>query len=107
MRFVWLCLPVLLCSSDSFITQSEYAQMLYQNPRGIGCNHCHGEKGEGRTIARYRHKNEKKILKAPAINALEYHQFYAALNGKHTTMPKYFLTDEEIRALYHYVTAGK
>ena len=37
---IWLILA-LLCGAafaSDFITKNEYAKMLYQNPRGIGCD---------------------------------------------------------------------
>ena len=37
--------------AESFISDYEYGQMLFKNPRGIGCNKCHGENGEGSLIA--------------------------------------------------------
>ena len=46
---IWLILG-LFCGAafaSDFITKNEYAKMLYQNPRGIGCDKCHGSGGEG------------------------------------------------------------
>jgi argininosuccinate synthase len=39
---------------ESFISNLEYGQMLYKNPRGIGCIKCHGDNGKGKLIATYR-----------------------------------------------------
>ena len=58
---IWLILG-LLCSAafaSDFITKNEYAKMLYQNPRGIGCDKCHGSGGEGSVIAKYKKKIKK------------------------------------------------
>jgi mono/diheme cytochrome c family protein len=88
---------------DSFITESEYAEHLYKNPRGIGCHKCHGEKGEGMLISSYKHKGEKKALKTHDITALSYEQFHKALDANKGMMPKYFLTEKEIQALYRYL----
>jgi len=88
---------------DSFITETEYAQHLYKNPRGIGCDKCHGVKGEGMVISKYKHKGEKKLLETKEINSMEYKDFAAALENKKSIMPKYFLTKKEIRALYNYL----
>ncbi|MBU0721737.1 cytochrome c [bacterium] len=98
-----LMLPLLLFSKSSFITPAEYASQLYKNPRGIGCQNCHGEHGEGRIVARYMHKKEKMIFEGPAINTLEFKEFYKALNERKSAMPRYFLTDKEIKALYFYL----
>ena len=79
--------------------------MLYSNPRGIGCISCHGERGEGSIIAKYKHKGEEKELVAPAINSLSKKKFFKALKGSDSVMPKYFLTKDEIEVLYFYVTS--
>ena len=92
-----------LKEKDSFITQTEYAQHLYKNPRGIGCDKCHGKKGEGMVISKYKHKGENKILQTKEINSMQYEDFSAALQNKRSIMPKYFLTKKEIRALYDYL----
>ncbi len=87
----------------SFITESEYASQLYHSPRGIGCNKCHGEKGEGKLIASYKEKGEKKEFRPPAINSLDYTAFQEAMRGRQKGMPRYYLTQEEIKALYIYL----
>lgn len=92
-----------LFSDESFITQAEYSEQLYFQPRGIGCDKCHGEKGEGKLIASYEHKNEKKEFRPPAIKDLPFEKFYEALNKRIAGMPRYFLTDGEIRTLYLYL----
>lgn len=79
--------------------------MLYSNPRGIGCNKCHGEKGEGSIIAEYMHKNKKVRLEAPTITNLSKERFFHALTTQHKVMPTYFLTWQEIDSLYYYVSS--
>ncbi len=104
MRYIlFLILPMILFSSSSFITPLEYASQLYKNPRGIGCGECHGEYGEGMVIAEYMHKNEKKTFSAPAINTIGFEEFYKVLNKRNKGMPRYFLTNGEIKALYLYL----
>ena len=99
-----LFLPSLLFSTgSSFITQKEYASQLYKNPRGIGCYHCHGKRGEGRLIARYIHKGKEHSFRGPAINLLDIKTFSKALNEGKRGMPRYFLTKEEIQMLYLHV----
>lgn len=103
---------LILCSSlmaEDFITKSEYAKMLYQNPRGIGCNKCHGYKGEGKIIATYKTYNKKtkqvveKSLIAPQINNLDFKTFRDSVRNSKSIMPSYFLTDFEIQSLYDYI----
>ena len=115
MRFVLIFFPIFLYGEASFITQMEYASLLYKNPRGIGCNKCHGLKGEGKLIAKYKvtkrvKKGEKVItlkrqkeFRAPAINHLAYRRFHDVLGEKLKGMPKYYLTEGEIKALYFYL----
>ncbi|WP_169777014.1 c-type cytochrome [Campylobacter mucosalis] len=92
-----------------FITKSEHASMLYSNPRGIGCDKCHGKYGEGMLISTYKHFNKKtkqltqEELRTPAINDLEFDKFKNAILNPKSVMPTYFLTDEEMSLIYEYV----
>ena len=101
--FYTCLLSFLLNADESFITRYEYAKMLYQNPRGVGCDKCHGKKGEGDTIARYVHKNEPRTIVAPRINHLSYERFAQTFKKEHQVMPKYFLSESEIESLYYYL----
>lgn len=92
-----------LFGAESFITQEEYAKQLYYNPRGIGCHLCHGDKGEGKQVATYEHKGVAKEFTGPTINTLDFSTFKAALNQRNRGMPRYFLTDQEIKVLYFYL----
>jgi hypothetical protein len=104
MRYIlFLTLPLLLCAKTTFITQEEYAAQLYKNPRGIGCQHCHGIKGEGKTVAKYMHKGVEKSFRGSEINHLDYTTFYNALSKRIDSMPRYFLTSKEVSALYFYL----
>ncbi|MFA6195184.1 MAG: hypothetical protein WC656_00910 [Sulfurimonas sp.] len=100
---IYLILSSLLVAETTFITPSEYAAQLYKNPRGIGCQYCHGEKGEGKVVAKYVHKQEKKTYGGGPINKLEWSVFYYALIRSNKGMPRYFLTEKEIQALYLYL----
>lgn len=105
MRLLWavvLCVSVLIGDED-FITKKEYASMLYQNPRGIGCHKCHGLKGEGKVLARYVTNKGPQTLVAPSIVDLSFEEFQKALNSKQYVMPRYYLTDKEVESLYYYV----
>ncbi len=93
--------------NEGFITFKEYGKNLYENPRGIGCHHCHGTKGEGNIIAHYKHKGNAKTLSAPAINRLEFNAFAKSLDSqKIGVMPRYYLTPKEIQAIYFYLYEG-
>ena len=92
-----------LSADVSFITESEYASQLYHSPRGIGCFKCHGEKGEGKLIATYKDKGEKKSFSPPVINQLDFKSFDTAMKKRQKGMPRYFLTQQEIKTLYMYL----
>ena len=100
---LFLLLPFVLFSKSTFITPMEYASQLYENPRGIGCQKCHGKNGEGMVIANYIHKSKKRSFVGPQINNIEFSAFYKALNERKRGMPRYFLTKQEIKALYFYL----
>ncbi|MDR0579459.1 MAG: cytochrome c [Campylobacteraceae bacterium] len=94
-------------NADDFIEKRDYAKLLYSNPRGIGCNKCHGENGKGNAIALYAQKGKQKILSAPAINNMSKAQFFTALKNPKSVMPRYSLTLEEFESLYEYVSSKK
>lgn len=99
-KLLFLLLPWILLAESTFITPLEYASQFYKNPRGIGCQLCHGDNGEGKLIANYVHKNVKKSFRGPPINGLDFEKFYRALNMKKDGMPRYYLTQKELQALY-------
>ena len=91
-----------------FITNYEYGQMLYKNPRGIGCIKCHNEDAKGKLIATYKtkHGEIKKII-APSITKISYDDFKAKLtkvSDSRSIMPSYFLTNDEMKQIYFYIT---
>lgn len=98
-----LLIGVQLYGAATFITKEEYAASLYHNPRGIGCHMCHGESGEGKRIATYKEKGEKKVFEGKPINKISFSQFYHRVNSKIIGMPRYYLTDTEIQTLYYYL----
>ncbi len=101
----FLLLPALLFSETTFITPIEYAAQLYKNPRGIGCQHCHGNSGEGKLIANYIHKDEKRSFVGPVLSGIEFSTFFKGLNKRKKGMPRYYLTKKEIQALYLHVNS--
>lgn len=95
---------------DAFITTYEYGQMLYNNPRGIGCNKCHGDDAKGRFLSKYIGKKDQEIVvTAPDITNVSFEVFSKKLNSqsikKSLIMPTYFLTNNELKSLYMYITA--
>jgi len=108
MRFLlFFIFPYFLLGATSFITPLEYSSQLYKNPRGIGCHHCHGDKGEGKIVATYIDKKKQKNFSGPVINGLDFEYFFNSLNKRKDGMPRYFLTKKEIQALYLYLQEAK
>jgi len=95
-------------AGDSFLSNDEYARMLFQNPRGIACSSCHGERGEGGVLTSYiikrDGKKEIKQIRAPRINDLDMKSFIKAFEKKKRYMPRYYLTDRELAYIYFYLT---
>ena len=100
-------IPLFLSAKSSFITPMEYSSSLYENPRGIGCHHCHGKKGQGKIVANYIHKKKKKSFMGPKINSINYDEFERALMSSKKGMPRYYLTIKEIKALFFYLQEMK
>ena len=113
--------------NNSFITKYEYGKMLYNNPRGIGCNSCHGDDARGRKMVDFKHQLlDKKVynctLVIPDIKNIDYETFSLKVNTKKNinlkfekeqvceklihnanVMPTYFLVEEEIEAIFYYI----
>lgn len=113
--------------NNSFITKYEYGKMLYNNPRGIGCNSCHGNDARGRKMVDFKHQLfDKKVynctLVIPDIKSIDYETFSQKVNTKKNinlkfekeqvceklihnanVMPTYFLVEEEIEAIFYYI----
>ena len=96
--------PLLLGASEDFITHDEYGQMLYTNPRGVSCSQCHGDKGEGRVIVTFKDVDgKKKVIKGSDIRQENLSAMISSVNSYHKIMPRYYLTDEEVKAIYDYL----
>ena len=99
--------PIFFYSADAdedFISEFEYGQMLYQNPRGVSCAPCHGDRAEGREFASYNTPDGKKvILVGPDIRNADLDLIARTLKKGPGVMPRYFLTEKEIRAIYNYI----
>ena len=113
--------------NNSFITKYEYGKMLYNNPRGIGCNSCHGNDARGRKMVDFKHQLlDKKVynctLVIPDIKNIDYETFSLKVNTKKNinlkfekeqvceklihnanVMPTYLLVEEEIEAIFYYI----
>ncbi len=100
---ILLFLALELFSESDFITPLEYSTQLYKDPRGIGCQHCHGENGEGKLVAKYSHKNKNKEFRGPKISGSSFKYFFKALNKTNKGMPRYYPTKKEAQALYFYL----
>jgi cytochrome c553 len=93
----------LLCAQEDFISHYEYGEMLYANPRGVSCSQCHGKTGEGTIIVEYRDIHGKQVLKGSDIRQESLESMINSVNTYHKVMPRYYLTDEEVKAIYDYL----
>ena len=90
-------------AGEDFISDFEYGQMLYQNPRGISCAACHGKHGEGKKIVSYREDNRTKSIKGSDIRGKTLEEIESIVARNHPVMPKYYLTHEEVAAIFYYL----
>jgi mono/diheme cytochrome c family protein len=90
-------------ASEDFISHYDYGHMLYDNPRGISCSQCHGESGEGVVIVSYRDENTEHVIKGSDIRKQSLPNMIHSVNSYHEIMPRYYLTDEEVKAIYDYL----
>jgi len=111
MKILLLLLPLLLYSEDtidnneteSFITDYEYGEMLYSNPRGVSCAECHGSAGEGKIISHYQDIHGKQEIKGDDIRKSTLEEMIQSVSFYHKVMPRYYLTNEEVKAIYDYL----
>jgi mono/diheme cytochrome c family protein len=103
MKRLWLLFPIFLLAQEDFISHYEYGEMLYANPRGISCSQCHGESGEGKIIVEYRDIDGKQALKGSDIRNDSLSSMIQSVNNYHKVMPRYYLTNEEVKAIYDYL----
>jgi len=88
----------------SFLSQFEYGQMFYDNPRGVSCAKCHGKLGEGAYIGEFVDDNGKvHSFSGPDITNISFDKFVKAINKGGLLMPRYYLTNKEIKAIYEYI----
>jgi len=102
-KLLFALLPMLLSAQEDFISHYEYGQMLYNNPRGVSCAQCHGERGEGKVIVTYRDEKGEHALRGSDIRKVSLERMIKSVNSYHPIMPRYYLTDDEIRTIYDYI----
>ncbi len=106
-RLIWVLIPFVLWSegnvTESFISDYEYGQMLYTNPRGVSCSQCHGSSGEGQVIVQYTNISGKESIKGADIRKKTLHEMIVSVNSYHKVMPRYYLTKDEVKAIYEYL----
>ncbi len=113
-------------NDNSFITQYEYGKMLFNNPRGISCKKCHGDKAQGKFISKFEHKVKSKkyncVVETYDIKNVNLNDFRDKLDQQKkdkkinfkqddvckkliygNIMPKYFLTNDEVDSIYFYI----
>jgi len=105
-RILILTLLINFSFGEDFISEFEYGQMLYKDPRGVSCASCHGTLGEKTFIASYKDKNGTLVeFYSPDIRKLGLKRFKKALAKGGRLMPRYYLTNSETEAIYKYIVA--
>lgn len=98
---------IYLNADSDFLSKDEYQLSLYQNPRGIGCDKCHGIDGEEQIFAKYIKDGKTIEIIIPNIQNITYNVLENVLRKKTSVkniMPSYYyLTNEEIKSLYLYL----
>ena len=105
-KLVWLAgvLASVGAGAEDFITDFEYGQMLYRDPRGASCAACHGETGSGRLIGAYPDKAGHIVtLRGPDIRHATLEQIRESVRRGSGVMPRYFLTEKEIETIHAYL----
>ncbi len=91
-------------SAEDFITDFEYGQMLYRDPRGASCAACHGETGSGKLIGEYPDKTGRIVtLRGPDIRHATLQQIRNSVRKGAGVMPRYFLTEQEVKTIHAYL----
>ncbi len=94
--------------SSSFITDREYGERLFKDPRGIGCNKCHGENGSGKIISEYVSDSGKPVtIFAPSLKFFNWQKLKKGIKKHSYFVPKYFLTKEELISISRFLEDGK
>ncbi len=102
--FIGIILLFNLLFGEDFISKFEYGQMLYENPRGVSCKKCHGKVGEGAFIASFIDaKGKKHEFYGPDIRGLDFKSFKKHIESGGRIMPRFFLTNKELEALYEFI----
>jgi len=109
--FISLFTTIIQANSDDFLTNYEYATMLYFEPRGISCAKCHGENGRRVDNIRYtkhypdnRQRPKRRIVKIKPIYNIALKNFNSAVRSqKKRFMPTYKLSNPEIRLIHFYL----
>lgn len=101
-----ISLPIFLFANSDFLSKDEYQLSLYQNPRGIGCDKCHGIDGSKQLFATYKEDGKTIQIIIPSIQNVSHEKLFKKLKNKSSIksiMPNYYLTNSEIKNLYLYL----
>lgn len=101
---ILLALFIKTLFAEDFISEFEYGQMLYKDPRGVSCASCHGKTGEGAFIASFQDNSGKQHnFLGPDIRSLSLKKFKHSILKGGKIMPRYYLTNKESEAIFKYI----
>jgi len=103
MKAIWFLFPLIVFAEESFMSDYEYGEILYNNPRGISCAACHGKFGEGKVIVKYQNEKGKHTIAGASIRNKTLKEMIVSINSTHKVMPRYYLTKSEIRIIYSFL----
>jgi hypothetical protein len=89
--------------TQSFITDYEYGEMLYNAPRGVSCAKCHGGSGEGKVIVHYKDTDKKEDIIGVDIRKYTLNEMIDSVGSYHKVMPRYYLTKKEVKIIYEFL----
>ncbi len=100
-------LLISFAGDELFMTEYDYAKMLYFEPNGISCASCHGENGQGNLVFEYVVYQKSipitKIVPVKNLHSLSFLDFIHGIEEKNRFMPTYRLSRTELTSIYFYI----
>jgi mono/diheme cytochrome c family protein len=102
LRLSIILFAVCAFGGEPFITIKEYGKALYNSYDNLSCAACHGEKAEGKILARYERNQKIETIAAPSLKQYSAEDLKKGL-AKHGFGPPFYPSDTELDALETYL----